>query len=250
MWEWDFLGNVGLATTGSLSPGERTLWRLTLFGSARLGSPTHSRSRFALTHLPLSCHPTAPLRPPRIAPFYINPRFVPASSPLSAGKWEWTLVQRWIDPLCNLRLTPRSPSRFHGRSFLPFHPPLLLHPRYRRRRRRLLRTSPHPNPHLEDTSTLETPVSIGRSNARERHLKPPRGSRSLSRPPTIPEISRKARKIGSFYSLSSGYITIFLLYFLYQWRCLYEKLFLLLNRKNCKYHEVAKIKIKNLFCET
>lgn len=60
------------------------------------------------------------------------------------------------------------------RPFVPsFPPPLLLHPRYRRRRRRLLRTSPHPNPHLEDTSTLETPVSIGRSNARERHLKPP-----------------------------------------------------------------------------
>lgn len=53
---------------------------------ARLGSPTHSRSRFALTHLPLPCHPTAPLRPPRVAPFYINPRFVLASSPLSAGK--------------------------------------------------------------------------------------------------------------------------------------------------------------------
>lgn len=71
---------------------------------------------------PPSCHPTTPLRPPRVAPFYINPRFVPASSPLPTGKWEWTLVQRWIDPLCNLRLAPRSPSRFHGRSFLPFHP--------------------------------------------------------------------------------------------------------------------------------
>lgn len=121
----DFVG-VGLSQWRqvghhcSLSPGERTLWRLTPFGSARLGSPTHSRSRFALTHLPLPCHPT--LRPPRVAPFYINPRLVPASSPLSTGKWEWTLVQRWIDPLCNLRLTPRSPSRFHDRSFLPFHP--------------------------------------------------------------------------------------------------------------------------------
>lgn len=105
----------------SLSPGERTLWRLTPFGSTR---QPDSLSLSIRSHSP----------PPALPPYgsakatqrctlLHQPSLRPGVfSPLSAGKWEWTLVQRWIDPLCNLRLAPRSPSRFHGRSFLPFHP--------------------------------------------------------------------------------------------------------------------------------
>ena len=46
-----------------------------------------------------------------------------------------------------------------------FPPPLLLQPRchHCQRRRRLLRTSPHPNPHLEDTSTLETSYRLAKA---------------------------------------------------------------------------------------
>lgn len=226
----------------SLSPGERTLWRLTPFGSARLGSPTHSRSRFALTHLLLPCHPTAPPRPPRVAPFYINPRFVPASSPLPAGKWEWTLVQRWIDPLCNLRLTPRSPSRFHGRSFLPFHPRRSTIPvaattddgdDFSARRRTLI-----------PISKIRLPSKPRIDWQRQRQRAPPKATpaalASLSRPPTILEVSRKARKI-RFFEFRIQHNTSFSLA-----RNAFSrrKVFLLLNYKNCISYKEAMTKLK------
>lgn len=84
-------------------------------------------------------------------------RLLPSLPASESGPWssaESTLfaTSAW------LRAHPRDSTAARS-----FPPPLLLQPRcrhYRQRRRRLLRTSPHPNPYLEDTSTLKTPYRL------------------------------------------------------------------------------------------
>lgn len=118
----NFLGNVELITTvhflrarepfGASSP----LARLDSAARLTLALDSLSLTSLCLAALRLRCgHPALH---PSTSTLASSRRLLPSL----AGKWEWTLVQRWIDPLCNLRLTPHSPSRFHGCSFLPFHP--------------------------------------------------------------------------------------------------------------------------------
>lgn len=129
---------------------------------ARLGSPTHSRSRFALTHLPPALPPYGSakaiprctlLHQPSLRPGVFSPPCRQVRVDLGPALNRPSLQP---PPGSALTLTILRPL------VLPFHPRRFAIPvaATRRRRRRLLRTSPHPNPHLEDTSTLETPYRL------------------------------------------------------------------------------------------